>query len=151
MTVGGTYRTFDIPGERWSIENESATGFGGFYSFNAKFFESSFELAFLNRNGKSEIFWGGSLLGRLPIDIGMISLFPLAGLDYGGFLFSDISIPMFSYAYGFGMDISLGDEIYLRGEFLSGSSAMPNRELQTKTIRFSLGIRFDEETPYDLF
>ena len=72
---------------------------------------------------------GISLLGKYPIDIGPITLFPILGFNYNTFMFAwdkkgaEIAQPVktfsqFGFQTGAGFDYDLGNRIYFRLELL---------------------------------
>jgi opacity protein-like surface antigen len=121
------------------------TGFGGYAFFDATFAEVG--VGILGGKLKYETDFGGigddekltftaldiSLLGKWPFNFGKITVFPLLGIDYRAFLYvQDYENPKtgkkgnqselneFWFNLGAGLDYTLTDSLYLRGELLYG-------------------------------
>jgi hypothetical protein len=77
------------------------------------------------------------VLGKFPISLGRVSVFPLLGVDYkiGGFWGSEIGIK-----FGAGTDIPLGDILYIRPSLLyEYNFLLENHSLD---IKAAIGGRF---------
>jgi opacity protein-like surface antigen len=124
--------------------NSNAIGGGVYAFFDATYAEIDLDMLFNSQTDPDiddfsmrGIFFGFSVLGKYPFEVGPVTLFPLVGIDYQMFLSgtpyykdeagdsidrNDMSKPensdLFSIAAGIGLDYPITDSLYIRGEFL---------------------------------
>jgi hypothetical protein len=132
----------------------TAVGAGAFAFFDATFVEADF--AFFG-GGLREKFSNGSsstsgsfaaldlaVLGKYPISLGRLTVFPLLGFDYMIVVsekYSGVKVPeptkasSFAFDFGGGLDFPLGDHLYLRGEFLY-AIRLPSNQLKDAKKRY---------------
>jgi hypothetical protein len=123
-----------------SVRNTNTmAGVGAFAFFDATFVEANF--AFVGGGTKSKQSTGSTsisttgsfagldlaLLGKYPISLRQLTVFPLLGFDYMIVVSAKnagINVPepteasSFAFDFGGGLDFPLGNRLYLRGEFL---------------------------------
>jgi hypothetical protein len=117
----------------------TAIGVGAFAFLDATFVEADFAFfgGGLTRkisNGSNSSSTSGSfaaldlsLLGKYPIPLGRMTVFPLLGIDYMIVVSAEYNdrevdkpndLSSFAFDFGAGLDFPLGDRLYLRGELL---------------------------------
>jgi WD40 repeat protein len=130
------------------------SGFGAFMSIDMKFLEMESKVVNLNKGNASSLNFGIAALGRLPLNLGPVALFPLAGLSFE-YRFGDSSSRLKSgfwsgLTYGVGMDLSLGDTFFLQSELLFDrnnplSLLLKGPQQSATTFKFAVGYRFIEK------
>jgi hypothetical protein len=138
--AGGLFSTSGIYRIKTGVDNQTITavGGGGYVFFDAAFIEMTVEFFGGALNGNIPDDWSYtalnlSFLGKFPLILGPLTLFPLAGADYrialsvkdelGGSAWPVSDTREYNalwFQFGGGADYSITKSLYLRGEFLYG-------------------------------
>jgi hypothetical protein len=148
---------------------QNVTSFGVFAFFDATYAEVDLDLLFGGAKVDGEkvgnlTYFGFSVLGKYPIELGSVVLFPLVGVDYQMALsmkpdgvdesikrsdFDDAmkgSLDSFAIAAGVGADFPLSDLLFIRGEFLWNFRLLSKDESDLKKAMKDLDVKLTNFT-----